>query len=211
MAISAEAAGEPAALARRRAEAILAEGRFHVAAIPRPLHGVLHAIGSALEAPLHALEELVEELASGIPGGSVTVWAVLAAVVLAIGGLLATRGARRALADPRAGHPSGGATRSITPADLERDALASERDGDHAEAVRLRFRAGLMRLSERELVADAPATVNSEVSRTLRSHRFDTLARRFDEIAYGGRPAAAEDVELSRREWTELLRAERDG
>jgi hypothetical protein len=210
MAIGAEAAGEPAALARRRAETILSEGRFHVAAIPRPLHGVLHAIGSALESPLHALEELVEELASGTPGGSVTIWAALAALVLAIGGLLAARGARRALADPQAGRHGGGATRSITPADLERDALACEREGEHAEAVRLRFRAGLMRLSESELVADAPAKVNSEVSRTLHSQRFDALARRFEEIAYGGRPAAAEDVELSRREWTQLLRAERD-
>jgi hypothetical protein len=67
-----------------------------------------------------------------------------------------------------------------------------------------------MRLSERELVADAPAKVNSEVSRTLGSRRFDALARHFDQIAYGGRPAAAEDVELSRREWSELLRADRD-
>jgi hypothetical protein len=211
MAISTDGAQGPAALARRQAQAILAEPRFHVAPIPRPLHGVLRSIGQLLESPLNALEELVSGLASGTPGGSVTIWAVLAALVLALGGLLAARGARRALGDP--GGPRGNrqGESPLTAADLEREAAAAEGAGRHGDAVRWRFRAGLMRLSENELVADAPSMVNAEVSRALHSQRFDALARRFDEIAYGGRPAAEEDVELSRREWSQLLRSERDG
>jgi Domain of unknown function (DUF4129) len=39
----------------------------------------------------------------------------------------------------------------------------------------------------------------------LRSERFDALARRFDEIVYGGRPAGEEDVKVARQEWVALL------
>jgi hypothetical protein len=211
MAISTDAGEGPAALARRQAQAILAESRFHVAPIPRPLHGVLHAIGALLESPLNALEELVSGLASGTPGGSFTIWAVLAALVLALSTLLSARGARRALGELGGQRASRQGESPLTAADLEREALAAEGAGRHGDAVRWRFRAGLMRLSEDELVADAPSMVNAQVSRALHSQRFDTLARRFDEIAYGGRAAAEEDVERSRREWSELLRSERDG
>ena len=76
--------------------------------------------------------------------------------------------------------------------------------------MRLRFRAGLMRLAERDLVADAPEMLNGEVARALRSRSFDALAGRFDEIAYGGAHGAGEaDAELSRREWRSVLGSER--
>ncbi len=64
-----------------------------------------------------------------------------------------------------------------------------------------------MRLAEHELIEAAPSTLNAEVSRTLRSEHFDRLARNFEEIAYGGREADAEDVVASRREWSRLLRS----
>jgi len=50
--------------------------------------------------------------------------------------------------------------------------------------------------------------LNVEVSRVLHSKRFDELAGRFDEIVYGGRPAVAEDVRVSRVQWRELLSCE---
>jgi hypothetical protein len=77
--------------------------------------------------------------------------------------------------------------------------------------VRLRFQAGLLLLGESELVAFVPSMSNSEVSRALGSRRFDRLARRFDEIVYGGGHAVAEDVESARREWETLLRSEAHG
>ena len=77
---SSASTGAAATLARERARAILAESRFHSGPIPRPLHGLLHAVGSALESPLEALEELVSSLAADVPGGTITVWAALAAV-----------------------------------------------------------------------------------------------------------------------------------
>jgi hypothetical protein len=206
MASSASAADGAAATAREQARAILAEGRFHVSSVPRPLHGVLHAVGRALESPLHAVDELVSKLAVITPGGPTVVWAALAALVLVASGALAVRGSRRALRDPGAGTDAGaGAEPPVRAADLERAAAAAEVQGRHADAVRLRFRAGLLALAESERVEAAPSMLNADVSRALRSERFDALARRFDEIAYGGRAAIADDVRTSRREWSRLL------
>jgi hypothetical protein len=98
---------------------------------------------------------------------------------------------------------AGTTARPLSAADLERAALAAEHDGHHSEAVRLRFRAGLVRLAESERVA--PSMLNVEVSRALGSKRFDELARRFDEIVYGGRPAVKDDADTSRVEWGRLL------
>jgi hypothetical protein len=198
--------GGAAQVARGQARAILAERRFRQGPIPRPLHGLLHAVGKALESPLGAVEELVSKLAASTPGGSITVWAVLAALVLAISCLLAVRGSRRALRDPAAGAGPGGGV-PLRASDLERHAGEADAQGRYAESVRLRFRAGLMRLAERELVAAAPSMLNADVSRALHSERFDALARRFDEITYGGRAALAADSEDARREWSRLLGA----
>ena len=196
--------GGAAAVARSQARAILAERRFRQGPIPRPLHGLLHAIGSVLESPVNAVDELVSKLSVSTPGGSTAVWAVLAALVLAISCLLAVRGSRRALRDPAASAGSRGGV-PLRASDLERDAGEAEAQGRHAEAVRLRFRAGLMRLAERELAEAAPSMLNAEVSRALDSERFDALARRFDEIAYGGSAARGKDTDDARREWSRLL------
>jgi hypothetical protein len=201
---SSASAPDPA-LARGAARQILAERRFHAAPIPRPLHGVLHAIGRAFEGPLQAIEELFATTAAATPGGSLTVWAVLAAIVLALSGLLASRRARRSLTEPRSADAGGGARAQLSAGELERAAGAAEADGRHADAVRLRFQAGLLRLDEGELVAFVPSMSNAEVSRALGSRRFDELAQRFEEIVYGGRRALAEDVEAARRDWETLL------
>jgi hypothetical protein len=203
MAIGSSSSGGPAALARRQAQSILTERRFHAGPIPRPLHGILSTVGKALESPLEALDELVAKLGTITPGGTNVVWAILALLVLAVSALLATRGARRSLRDRDSTGPGAAGSRPVSVADLERAALAAERENRHGEAVRLRFRAGLMQLAEREPVT--PSMLNVEVSRVLRSSRFDDLAGRFDEIVYGGRSAVAEDVRISRMQWRELL------
>ncbi|HLM85330.1 MAG TPA: hypothetical protein VK272_03980 [Solirubrobacteraceae bacterium] len=203
MASPTEAGKGAAALARSQARAILGEPRFHLAPVPRPLHGVLHAIGRALESPLQALEELVASLAVDVPGGSTVVWAALAALVLALGGLLSARGARRALGDTSS--TTSGVERALRARDLEREASAAELGGRYGEAVRLRFRAGLLGLAESGRVDGAPSMLNAELSHALASERFDSLARRFDRIAYGGGAAAAQDAQSAREEWRRLL------
>jgi len=208
MASSLAAGAGPAAAARRSAEQILTESRFQRAPVPRPLHGVLKDIGNFLESPLNAIGELVSELGEHVPGGESLVWAVLAAVLLAVVALLATHGARRALRAPETG-PHAARNAPPSAAELEREAERAEREARYADAVRLRFRAGLMRLAERDLVEGAPEMLNGEVARALHSRSFDALAGRFDEIAYGGAQAGEADAELSRREWRSVLGSER--
>lgn len=207
MSSTAEAGTSTAAAARQQARAILAEARFRSPAIPRPLHGVLHTIGEALESPLNALNELVSRLAVGTPGGSATVWGALAALVLAVSGVLALRRARRSLRVADVTYPARGLGLQMSAAELLRAAEAAEREGCAADAVRLHFRRGLLLLMESKRVSNAPAMLTTDVSRALGSEQFDALARTFDEIAYGGRAATGQDVDASRRGWSTLLRS----
>lgn len=191
---------ESAAAARHAAQQILAEGRFHQPAVPRPLHGLAEAVGNLLSDPLGALERLVLRIGRVFPGGVTGLWVLLAALVLAAAGLLASRRARTALADPREAR-----TPHQGPAELERAAVLAEREGRLADAVRLRFRAGLIRLAERSGLPSPQTTPSHEIARLVGSERFERLSTRFDEIAYGGAPATGEDVAAQRREWPEIL------
>jgi hypothetical protein len=195
-----------AGAARQLAREILAEGRFHKASVPRPLHSVLREIGRFLESPLNALEELVHKLGSDIPGGSAVVWGVLALVVTVVGVAVSLRGTRRVLSAPAV---SPGSQTEVTPLsaeELERQAATAERAGLYAEAVRYRFRAGLLRLAERDIVSHAPAALNIEVVRALSSPAFEQLAARFDEITYGGSAAHQDDAQRSRDVWAVVLK-----
>jgi hypothetical protein len=186
------------------ARAILAEGRFHQPPVPRPLHGALTAIGTAMRAPFDALDDAVVALGALFPGGVVGVWGVLAIIVLGSAWLLARRRSRTALAGG-SGARAGGREVRERASELDRAAETAELSGRLADAVRLRFRAGLMRLEERGTIATAGSTPTSDVSRILSSSRFDGLARRFDEIAYGGSQPVAADVDAARLEWPLVL------
>lgn len=192
------------AAARDAARAILSESRFHAPGVPRPLHGTLVAIGNALRAPFNAIASLVDSLAAGFPGGVAGVWAVLAFALAFTVWLLSRRWRREFSGEPRT-RPEESLERAT---DLERASSLAERDGRFEDAVRLRFRAGLLRLNERRRIASARTTPTVEVSRALGSPHFDLLARRFDEIAYGGSSAAEADAREARSEWARVLSSE---
>ena len=82
---------------------------------------------------------------------------------------------------------------------------AAERAGRLDAAVRLRFRAGLLRLGDRGAIRYRPSVTTNEVRRVLGSETFDELARTFDAIAYGGRDAEPPDVDAARREWPRVV------
>lgn len=86
--------------ARRAARQILDEPRFHAGPVPRPLQGLLHAIGQALAFLPRTVNRFVSALAVSVPGGSAVVWGVLAGLLLAVVVLLSLRMTRRLLADP---------------------------------------------------------------------------------------------------------------
>jgi hypothetical protein len=189
--------GDPRADARE----IVSQRRFRGTRVEGPFRGLLDRIAGWLE----PLGDLVPRLDRALPGGREVVWMLLGAAVIALGWLLGGRTIRRraALAAATGG---GGRGRVEFPGELERLAEEAERRGEHEAALRLRFRAGLLRLDARGAIDYRPSLRTHEVAATLGSDAFDRLAAGFDEVVYGERPARAEDVEAARRDWEAVLR-----
>ena len=184
----------PAPEAREAARRILEEDRFHETHLPRPFARPLDWLGDRLDA-----------LFGDIPGGPALGWLVVSAVVLSLAVVVGLALARRR-GPSAAFRPT--RTRTSAPADprrLERQADAAEQAGDLERALRLRFRAGVLRLAERRLVDDPDGVTTGRLRRLLRSPDFDAAASAFDEVVYGRRPATTEDARLARAGWQAAL------
>lgn len=186
--------------ARREAREILAERRFRGTELPRPLAGVLSWIGERLS----PFADAIDRIASWLPGGERTLWGALAAVVLAVAVIASLTLARR-----RSGRAFGPTRVSrgvrFDPDQLEREADAAERRGELERALRLRFRAGLLRLDRLEAIEYRDSLTSSDVARRIHSPAFDRVAGTFDQVVYGRRPARRDDVEGSRAGWPQVL------
>jgi hypothetical protein len=189
--------------ARHQAASILHESRYRGSSFPRPLHGVLETLGDGLQSAGRAIDHGVEGVGRVIPGGTTVAWVILGLLVLAATVLIGRLAARTVLEDR--GRRAVAATPALTAAQLRGGAQEAEAGGDFELALRLNFRAGLLELADRELVRSPASLTSGELSRRLQSADFDAVADRFDEVAYGGRAAAAEDVADARRRWHELL------
>jgi Domain of unknown function (DUF4129) len=186
--------------ARQRAHEILEERRFTGADVPRPFAGPLEWLGDRLE----PIADWFDDLGSSVPGGPIVLWMILAAlVIVAAGAITSTTIRRRAIAVERA--RAAALPAAEDPHALEREADRAERDGDFERAVRLRFRAGLLRLDRRRVIEYRPSLTTGEVARAVGSPAFREVGERFDSIAYGGRAAEREDAEHARRGWAEVL------
>jgi hypothetical protein len=188
---------------RRQARSILAQSRFERPAAPRPLDGLFHWVAPVVR----WLSRAVDKVVALVPGRGAVLWPVLAVLVLAAAVLLARRSIRRrarAEVDEARGRRVG-ATTMDDPGQLERSADEAARAGDLNEAVRLRFRAGLVRLDEQSVIALRPSLTTGEVARVARSPTFAGLAGTFEEVAYGGRSATRADVETARTAWPSVL------
>jgi hypothetical protein len=186
--------------ARRSAQEVLDGRAFHPPSVPRPLEGVLRRLGSWLEPlgrPLGAAYRwITEEPARFLP--------LAAAVVLEAGWVAVLLGRRRA---PLGHEPAGRRLRrpDDDPALLERQAEEAEAAGDLDLAVRLRFRAGLVRLDRAGVLRFHPSLTTGAVTRAVPSQTLSRLAADFDEIAYGGRRAEPDDLASSRAGWPRVL------
>jgi hypothetical protein len=193
--------GAPDADAARRSAQEVLDGRaFHPPSVPRPLEGVLRRLGSWLEPlgrPLGAAYRWVTE-------DPVRFLPLAVAVVLGAGLVAVLLGRRRS----PLGH--GAAGRRLRrpdddPALLERRAEEAEVAGDLDLAVRLRFRAGLVRLDRAGVLRFHPSLTTGAVTRAVPSQTLSRLAADFDEIAYGGRRAEPDDLASSRAGWPRVL------
>lgn len=187
--------------ARRDAEAVLDGRRFKPARVPRPLAGVLRTLGRWLRPVSGPLGR-----AWGVVADSLVAQGILATVVFLVATVVSIRlVGRRSPAALHQGRPLGVDGEGLDPDELERQAMAAERAGDLAHAVRLRFVAGVLRLDRAGVIAYRSSLTTGQLRAALRSGSFADLAAAFDEITYGGRPAEASDVELATAGWPRVL------
>ena len=198
------AAGErlrsDATAAREEARDVLAQRRFQETSVPAPLRDLRERIGEWLRSAGGPFDDAFAWLAKHVPGGPPVLWAMLATLVLGLAAMLAGRaGAARetSAATAAAGHGE----ERLSAARLRQLAERAERDGDLEEALRLRFRAGLVELDHRELIALRPALTNRELLEAVPSPTLAELVDGFEAVAYGGRPAAEDDVRSARDGW----------
>jgi hypothetical protein len=187
-------------VARAQAREILQERRFRGSGVPRPFQGIVRWLGERLQ----PVADFFDDLSVRTPGGGPVLFALLGGLVLLMAGLLArTSISRRAAAAARAARARSAARED--PAELEREADRAAAAGEWETAVRLRFRAGLLRLDARDLIEYRPSLTTGEVASTIVSPAFIRVGADFDAIAYGGRPAAEADEAASREGWQRVL------
>ena len=184
--------------ARRVARNILGGRQYHASPAPRPLRKQLSWIGDRV----HGVADWFGRVISDIPG-----WFLLSAaavVIVLVIVYVAIRASGRRAAPEGRGH-AGGAADTEDPRELEQAADEAERAGRLDDALRLRFRAGLLRLGARGAIQYRPSVTTNEVRRVLGSETFDELARTFESVAYGGRDAAAPDLDAARTDWPRVV------
>ena len=215
-------AGSPgfSSSARHQAREILSKPPYRTTPshTPRPLAGVLHALGRALNWAFgrparwlyrHVLLHIGHGFTVAFGGWWVVVVGTLAlALGVAVGVLMVRRRARISA--------RGTASVSITtaiddPDEIERRAAAAESAGDHETAVRLRFQAGLVRLQRSGLIVNQGAQTDRQLSAKLRSPTFDALAGRHELIVYARDRATSADSTAARETWPRVLVESRAG
>ena len=195
------AAGDP----RSEAREVLAEGRFHGTSVPGPFRGLIDWLADLLP----DFDGWLDWLDDVLPGGRSVVWAVLGGVLAGVAWWVARRLLNRRVRAATEAVGAGG-TPVDDPRTLERQADAAEAAGDLETALRLRFRAGLLRLDARGAIMFRPSISTFEVRRALRSEDFDGLAATFDDVVYGGRPPQGEDIAAARERWPAVVSAARE-
>jgi hypothetical protein len=193
--------GQTPGSARKDARRILSERRFHESEVPRPFHGLLEWIRDRFGFVARPFEWVADR----VPGGPLAMWTLLGAAAIALAVIVARRTAQR-----RGGRALELARErrladAVDPRRLEREADEAERRGDHEAAVRLRFRAGLLRLGRKDIIPLRESLTSGQVRRLVRLQEFDRLARDHDEIAYGARTASPDDADAARTGWRTVV------
>jgi hypothetical protein len=194
-----KAAVDPDA-ARDTARHIVSGRQYRSAPTPRPFRKPLNWLGDRL----HGIVDWFGRVLDSLPWLFLFVLALVVAIAAITYVVVTARARRGGIGAPRGASPIPG-EESEDPDELERLADTAERDGRLDHALRLRFRAGLLRLGDRGAIRYRPSLTTNEVRRALGSESFDELARAFEAVAYGGRDAVPPDLEVARRTWPEIV------
>ena len=205
-------AGPDPSRARADVRAILNGSRYKPPKTPRPLKGFVDWLGKGVNwvgrllAPIGRFIAAIWANTFGLLP-PVLMWVFVIAFVVAAIVFLARNVQRHG---ERRARSTGGAeidTPHVTSAqELELEAAAAHAAGDYNTAVRLRFRAGLIRLStDASAIPQRPGLTTREVRGHLQSPRFDGLADTFERVAYAHAEAAETDAQTSGREWPVIV------
>jgi hypothetical protein len=186
-------------VARQVARDILRGRQYRSSPTPRPFRRQLSWVGDRV----HSVLDWIGRGFSQVPS-AVALLVAVALIGLAVVFLVRYIRARRSRPDARH-HATATAAAVEDPAELERAADDAERAGQLDRALRLRFRAGLLRLGRRGAIRYRPSVTTNEVRHVLGSETFEELARTFEAVAYGGREATTPDVDTARREWPRVV------
>ncbi len=173
---------------------------------PKPFRGVLDWLGDIIETVTKPIADVIGDLFRFFPApiAWLMVLAMIAGIVWLIVKVSNQAGARRRVAST--GSSVDGV--ALDPEALEREAELAAASGDLARAVRLRFRAGLIRLDrDSHAITYHDGIGNAEVRRVVRDETFDSLADTFDEITYGEAAAQPDDDQRARRSWPTVVKA----
>lgn len=191
---------------QRKAEEILSQSRFHERRTPSPFRGLIRQLGDWLDPLLGPIGRffgrIFEAIARWWDQPVVPVIVVIVVIGLAVAVCVWLINRRGAVA---IGGGSKHEATSDDPAVLERAADQAEAAGHYPEAVRLRFRAGVLRLQNDGRIRRGRSTPTRAIGRQLKIQEFDRLGRTFDEVAYGHREASAADAADSKRDWQRVL------
>jgi hypothetical protein len=203
----------PASTVRAEADRILQQEPFQEPDVPRPFKGVLEALADFFEPVIRflnrifgAISDFFSDVSEEVPGGPIVLWLLLAVIVLGLSVWLSQRMVGRRAREGLTALKGTRAGRRNDPKRLEAEANDAEQRGDHELAIRLRFRAGLLRLGLAKVIPFRPSLTTGELRRLLTSPEFDRLGADFDEIVYGGRHAGPDDVAAARSGWEQILR-----
>lgn len=137
---------------------------------------------------------------------STTLWIIAGLVALGLVLAFAFRTSRRRAYEFSVDSKNGSADfEGLSADEMELAADAAEASGRLDEAVRLRFRAGLLRLGDVGAIRYSDSISTAAVSSRIGSTDFDTVAGTFDRVHYGKIGADQGDVDEARERWPRVL------
>ena len=186
------------AVARREAERIRRASTYRPRQLPHPLRAFLDWLGRTFKPIGDFFKRIIDALPK--PLRPIAWLIVIAAAIAVIYALVIVVRRRMAPGDSK-DTARDRRERDAGARELEAEAEAAAARGDYQLAVRLRFRAGLLRLDrDAHAIEYSPSLANTPVRATIHQPAFDRLADSFEAVTYGttlADPLAAGDAKTT--------------